>query len=109
MTTTNNYQEGIYIQNLIVTRHKGLVEWLERQGITGEVKASVTADEVRNKHVIGALPAHIAQYAFYMTSVDYFCPLEKRGKELTADDLEAYGAKLFDYKVIPVVDTDPGY
>ena len=94
------------IETIIVTRHKGLVEWLERQGITGEVKPSVTVDDIRNKHVIGALPAHIAQYALYLTSVDYSCPFEKRGKELTADDLDSYGAKLFDYTVIPVIDAD---
>lgn len=95
------------IETIIVTRHKGLVEWLERHGITGEVKPSVTVDDIRNKHVIGALPAHIAQYALYLTSVDYSCPFEKRGKELTADDLDSYGAKLFDYTVIPVIDADP--
>lgn len=94
--------EGKKIETLIVTRHAGLVEWLERQGITGEVKASVTVDDIRGKHVVGALPAHIAQWAAYVTSVDYFCPLEKRGTELTADDLEKYGAKLFDYRVSPV-------
>lgn len=95
------------IETIIVTRHKGLVDWLESRGITGEVKASVTVDDIRHKHVIGALPAHIAQYALYITSVDYTCPFEKRGKELTADDLDSYGAKLFDYIVIPVIDTDP--
>ena len=39
--------EGKKIETIIVTRHPGLVEWLERQGITGEVKASVTADDIR--------------------------------------------------------------
>ena len=95
------------IETIIVTRHQGLVEWLERQGIKGEVKPSVTVSDVKGKHVIGALPAHIAQHAMYITSVDYTCPFEKRGKDLTADDLDSYGAKLFDYVVIPVIDTDP--
>lgn len=91
------------METIIVTRHPGLVEWLERQGITGEVKTSVTVDDIINKHVIGALPAHIAQLAAYVTSVDYICPFEKRGTDLSADDLEKLGAKLFDYQVIPVV------
>ena len=95
--------EGRKIDTIIVTRHPGLVEWLERHGITGEVKASVTLDDIKGKHVVGALPAHIAQWAAYVTSVDYFCPFEMRGKDLTADDLESYGAKLFDYRVTPVV------
>jgi len=94
------------IETLIVTRHEGTVEWLKRRGITGEVKASVTIDDIKGKHVIGALPAHIAQYALYMTSIDYACPFEKRGKNLTADELDELGAKLFDYKVIRVFESD---
>ncbi len=104
MVTTNSD-----IETIIVTRHPGLIEWLGRQGITGEVKPSVTVADIEGKHVIGALPAHIAQHALWVTSVDYSCPFEKRGKDLTADDLDSFGAKLFDYKVIPVIDTDPGY
>lgn len=95
--------EAIKINTIIVTRHPGLVEWLERQGITGEVKASVTVEDIKGKHVVGALPAHIAQWADYITSVDYSCPFEMRGKELTADQLNKYGAKLFDYRVTPVI------
>ena len=90
------------IDTIIVTRHPGLVEWLEKQGITGEVKASVTANDILGKHVVGALPAHIAQYAAYITSVDYFCPFEMRGKDLTAEQLDEMGAKLFDYIVVPI-------
>lgn len=90
------------IDTIIVTRHPGLVEWLNKQGIEGEVKASVTIDDIRGKHVIGALPAHIAQLAAYVTSVDYFCPFEMRGKDLTANQLDEYGAQLFDYRVVPV-------
>lgn len=91
------------VETIIVTRHPGLVEWLAWKGITGEVKTSVTSEEIRGKHVVGALPAHIAQYAAYMTSVDYMCPFEKRGEHLSADELESLGAKLFDYRVIPVI------
>ena len=91
------------IETIIVTRHPGLVEWLEKRGITGKVKPSVTVNDIRGKHVIGALPAHIAQHAKYITSVDYICPFEKRGQDLSADELDALGAKLFDYRVIPVV------
>ena len=94
------------VETIIVTRHQGLIDWLAKQGITGEVKASVTAEDIEGKHVYGALPAHIAQHALYMTSVDYSCPFEKRGKHLTAEDLDELGAKLFSYKVIPVVEVE---
>lgn len=87
---------------LIVTRHIGLVEWLSRQGITGEVKASVRPEDIEGRNVVGALPAHIAQYAKSVTSVDYSCPYELRGKDLSADTLDKLGAKLFRYTVVPV-------
>jgi len=93
---------NISIEKIIVTRHQGLIDWLERRGITGEVKPSVTVDDIKGKHVIGALPAHIAQHAYLVTSVDYTCPFEKRGKNLTADELDELGAKLFTYRVVPV-------
>lgn len=91
------------METIIVTRHPGLVEWLERQGITGKVKSSVTIDDIRGKHVVGALPAHIAQWALYITSVDYSCRVFQEGKILNADDFDELGATLFDYRVVPVV------
>lgn len=48
---------------LIVTRHVGLVEWLAQRGITGEVIAHATPDQVGGRHVVGALPMHLAASA----------------------------------------------
>lgn len=85
---------------IIVTRHNGLVDWLSRHGITGKVIASATADDVTGKHVIGALPLHLASLADRVTTVDYTCPMELRGKDLTAQQLDELGAVLNTYKVI---------
>jgi hypothetical protein len=90
---------------IIVSRREWVVEWLARRGITAEVKPAVTVDDIRGKYVIGALPAHLAQYAECMFSVDYTLPTEayeRHSKRPTADDLEKWGAKLFAYKVVPM-------
>ena len=84
---------------IIVTRHSGLVDWLSQRGITGKVIASATPDDVRGMHVIGALPLHLAALADKVTTVDYFCPMELRGKDLTAQQLDDLGAVLNTYKV----------
>ena len=84
---------------IIVTRHAGLVDWLNQRGITGTVIASATPDDVKGKHVIGALPLSLASLAVDVTTVDYNCPFELRGKDLTADQLDELGAVLNTYTV----------
>ena len=87
---TNNNTDN----TIIVTRHTGLVDWLAQRGITGQVIASATPDDVRGKHVIGALPLHLAALADRVTTVDFNCPFDLRGKDLTAQQLDDLGAKL---------------
>jgi len=83
-----------------VSRHSGALEWAARQGVrvdrqvahldTGELKAGDT--------VIGTLPVNLAaavcaRGARYLNlSLDL--PESARGRELTADELERFGARL---------------
>lgn len=85
---------------IIITRHNGLVDWLSQRGITGTVIASATPDDVRGKHVIGALPLHLAALAIDITTVDYNCPMDLRGKDLSAQQLDDLGAVLNTYTVM---------
>ncbi|MBP5782339.1 MAG: hypothetical protein J6W04_02250 [Bacteroidales bacterium] len=87
---------------IIVTRHTGLIDWLQQRGITGDVIASATPDDVRGKHVIGALPLHLASLALDVTTVDYTCPFDLRGQDLSAQQLDALGAVLNTYTVAKV-------
>jgi putative CRISPR-associated protein (TIGR02620 family) len=87
---------------LIVTRHAALVEWLATQGFTGEVKAQVTADDVRGRRVIGVLPLHLAAEAAEVVAVDMpGLTLEQRRQinDLTCAEIAAAGAKLTAYVV----------
>lgn len=87
--------------SVIVTRHAGLVEWLARRGITGEVKAQATAEDVRGKIVYGVLPLHLAALAAEVWTVDMpdLAP-DQRGKDLSPAEMDAAGATLRGYRVI---------
>ncbi len=94
---------------IIVTRHGGLVEWLARHGIAGEVIPHVSdSAQVRGRHVIGALPLYLAAEAASVTVIDL--PLltpEQRGKDLTPEEMDAAGAALKSY-VVQTVQMEPG-
>ena len=88
-----------------ITRHRGAVEWAARHGIVVDQwivhldPADVQAGDV----VMGTLPVNLAaevcaRGARYLNlSLDL--PADERGRELTADDLERYGATLEEFVV----------
>ena len=86
--------------NWFVTRHPGAVEWAARKGL--QIDRHVThldpATVAPGDTVIGILPVHLVarlclRGARYLhLSLDL--PATARGRELSADELEAYGARL---------------
>ncbi|BBD76984.1 CRISPR-associated protein Csx16 [Hydrogenophilus thermoluteolus] len=88
-----------------VSRHPGAVAWAARQGLKVDRQvAHLDPDEVQaGDTVIGTLPVHLAaqvcaRKARYLhLSLDL--PPEARGLELSADDLERYGARLEAYHI----------
>lgn len=90
--------------NVIITRHQPLVEWLEKRGITGEVIAQATADDVRGKNVYGVLPLWLAAEAESVTEVSMpGITLEQRklnaSGDMTVEEMDAAGAHLVTYTV----------
>lgn len=80
---------------LIVTRHAGLVAWLEARGIVGGSIPHATAENVAGRAVIGALPLHLAALAASVTVVDMpGLTAEQRGRDLTPAEMDAAGASL---------------
>jgi CRISPR-associated protein Csx16 len=87
----------------LITRHAGAIEWIARQGmqvdqhVTHLDPATIQIGDI----VIGTLPVNLAAQVceqgghFYNLSLDL--PPEARGHELTADDLQHYGARLEKY------------
>jgi putative CRISPR-associated protein (TIGR02620 family) len=86
---------------LIVTRHQGLVEWLRRNGVEGEVVTHVDDPEMlRGKDVYGMLPYNLGALAKSVTIVSLpSLKLEQRGKDLTPEEMDAAGATLETFSV----------
>lgn len=89
----------------LVTRHPGAVEWAARQQLV--IGRHVThldpLDLQPGDTVIGTLPVNLAAEVcsrggrYINISLDL--PLSARGREITADEMERYGARLEEYTV----------
>ena len=87
------------MDTVIVTRHAGLVEWLKRRGIEGEVVAHAGEGTVKGKRVYGVLPYRLAALADEFVEVGMDVPAELRGKELTADDIDGLSPQMAEWVV----------
>lgn len=94
----------------LVTRHPGALDWLLAQGFTGveHVPHLDPAVVAPGDSVIGTLPVHLAA-AVCAAGARYFnlsldVPEHLRGRELTAAQLEAFGARLEEYAIRKLAD-----
>lgn len=88
-----------------VTRHPGAIEWAARQGLKVDRQLhhlDVSIIEPGDT-VIGILPVNLAAEVcarggrFFNLSLTV--PPEARGRELSADELERFGARIEEYRV----------
>lgn len=88
-----------------VTRHAGALDWAKAQGMD-DAKAVSHLDMTQveeGDRVLGTLPVHLAagvcaRGARYLhLSIDI--PEDRRGSELSAADMETFGARLEEYRV----------
>ena len=97
------------MDKIIVTRHQALIDYLKEIGIIDgnePIVAHATADDVRDKHVIGVVPLSLACLAKKVTEVPLLIPSSMRGKELSIDDMRRYADSPVTYKVT-VIDGNP--
>jgi len=90
------------MEKLVVTRYKTLVEYLKQIGIVDDstkVISHAKIADVRGKHVIGVLPYWLSCHAEKFTEVQLRIPSEKRGKELTIEEIEFYSLEPRTYEV----------
>ncbi len=87
-----------------VTRHKGAVQWARKKGIEAEHVAHFDAGLVHEgDNVLGTLPVSIVADIcarggrYFHLSLDI--PADERGKELTLQDMEKFGAVLEEFDV----------
>lgn len=86
---------------LIVSRHPAAIEFIREQlpeFAEAPVVASATPEQVRDAHVAGNLPLHLAALAATLWAVE-FAGTPPRGQEYTLDDMRAAGAALCAYRV----------
>lgn len=89
----------------LVTRHPGALEWAARQGfpIDRRLDHLDPPDIQPGDTVIGTLPVHLTAEVcarggrFFNLSLDL--PPAARGTELSADDMDRYGARLEEYLI----------
>ena len=91
-----------------VSRHPGAVQWAKRHGLAVDRwEAHIDAAEVHaGDTVVGSLPVHLAA-AISLRGAHYVhlslnMPAQMRGEELSADDLDRFGARLERYAVTPM-------
>ncbi|MGQ0566595.1 MAG: CRISPR-associated protein Csx16 [Gemmobacter sp.] len=89
---------------LFITRHPGAIAWAARQGIAARMVAHLDPAQVGAGDVVmGTLPVHLAaevcgRGARYL-HLTLDLPPEARGRDLTADDMERFGATLQEFSV----------
>ena len=90
-----------------ITRHPGAIEWAARRRlridrVLAHLDPAIIAP---GDTVIGILPVNLAARVcergarYFNLSLDL--PIEARGRELSADELEAFGARIEGYVVQP--------
>jgi CRISPR-associated protein Csx16 len=88
-----------------VSRHPGAIEWAARQGLAVDRQIGhLDVNEVGpGDVVIGSLPVNLAagvcaRGARYL-HLSLELPVDMRGRELSADDMHALGARIEEFRV----------
>lgn len=96
-------------QRYLVTRHRGALTWAVRHGLRARKVAMDNFDPsiVRpGDVVIGTLPiqlvAEVNRLGAHYWHLTMDVPPEWRGRELSADDMDACGARLHEFRVLPL-------
>ncbi len=91
-----------------ISRHPGALDWAAGEGIAVDrVIAHLDPETIQpGDVVIGTLPIHLAarvcERGGRYLHLSLELPPEQRGRELSAADLRRFGARLEEYRVIPI-------
>lgn len=94
----------MYMIDLVVTRHPALIEYLKEQGIATDATEVIThvsdLEVLKGKNVAGVLPVSLASFTETFTEVKMDLPANKRGQELSLEEVKMYADGIRTYKVI---------
>lgn len=90
-----------------VSRHPGAVDWAQRRGIAATRIAHLAPSSIEAGDIVmGTLPVHLAcevcaRGARYL-HLELDLPADARGRDLSADDMERFGAHLTEFEITRV-------
>lgn len=90
------------MEKLVVTRYKSLVAYLKKIELIDDSTKIIThakIEDVQNKHVIGVLPYWLSCHTGKFTEIQLRIPSEKRGHELTIEEIEFYSLTPKTYEI----------
>lgn len=96
-------------EKIIVTKFRALVKYLIDKGLADEGTKHIThakPSDLKGKHALGVLPFWLAAHAEMVTEVRLNIPLNRRGEELTYEEVCFYALPHATYKVIKMEDTE---
>lgn len=94
------------MKKILVTRHPALREMLldKIYHDFDEVVEHAFEEDIKGAHVFGVLPLYLASKAARITEVSLKIPQEKRGKELSREELSEYFTGLITYEVKEIME-----
>jgi len=90
------------MEKLVVTRYKSLVIYLKKIGLIDDntkIISHAKIEDVQNKHIIGVLPYWLSCHTGKFTEIQLRIPSEKRGHELTVEEIEFYSLTPKTYEI----------
>ena len=95
--------EKVKMEKLVVTRYVTLVQYLKEIGLIDDGTKVITRAEIKDvegKHVLGVLPYWLSCHAGKYTEVQIRVPSERKGKELSLEEIQFYSLEPKTYTVI---------
>lgn len=90
------------IEKLVVTRYVSLVSYLKEIGLIDNSTKVITRAEIKDvegKHVLGVLPYWLSCHAKKYTEVQIRVPSERKGKELSLEEIQFYSLEPKTYEI----------
>ena len=90
------------MEKLVVTRYQSLVEYMIKIKLIDKDTKVIThakINDVKGKHVFGVIPYWLACHAKKFTEIQLRVPTERKGKELSLEEVEFYSLEPKTYTI----------
>lgn len=90
------------MEKLVVTRYPALVQYMKNIGLIDKDTKHIShanIKDVKGKHVLGVLPYWLAAHCGKFTEIQLRVPSDRKGKELTLEEVEFYSLEPKTYEI----------